>query len=79
MRRIKVLALHGMSKDAWKWFDDEGYKHYYVVEKRFGWKPEDYPNAIRIGRQTASLPLSAKPNEQDMSDVISAVWKTIIR
>jgi dTDP-4-amino-4,6-dideoxygalactose transaminase len=28
---IKILALHGMSKDAWKRFSDEGYKHYYVV------------------------------------------------
>jgi dTDP-4-amino-4,6-dideoxygalactose transaminase len=29
--RCKVLALHGMSKDAWKRFGDEGYKHYQVV------------------------------------------------
>ncbi len=28
--RIKMLALHGMSKDAWKRFGDEGYKHYEV-------------------------------------------------
>jgi dTDP-4-amino-4,6-dideoxygalactose transaminase len=33
--RIKMLALHGMSKDAWKRFSDEGYKHYQVVECRF--------------------------------------------
>ena len=32
--RIKVLGLHGMSKDAWKRFDDEGYKHYQVVEHK---------------------------------------------
>ena len=30
--RIKTLALHGMSKDAWKRFSDEGFKHYQVVE-----------------------------------------------
>jgi dTDP-4-amino-4,6-dideoxygalactose transaminase len=30
--RIKVLALHGMSQDAWKRFSDEGYRHYYVTE-----------------------------------------------
>lgn len=29
--RSKVLALHGMNKDAWKRFGDEGYKHYHVV------------------------------------------------
>ncbi|OGQ00841.1 MAG: UDP-4-amino-4,6-dideoxy-N-acetyl-beta-L-altrosamine transaminase [Deltaproteobacteria bacterium RBG_19FT_COMBO_60_16] len=174
--RIKVLALHGMSKDAWKRFGDEGYKHYSVVEcgfkynmmdlqaaigihqlqrierywqrrreiwqrydeafaglpvvlpadpdpetrhayhlytilvdkentgigrdaflnamtKRnigvgvhylsipehpyyrdvFGWKPEDYPNAMRIGRQTVSLPISAKLTDRDVEDVIEAV------
>ena len=30
--RIKNLALHGMSKDAWSRFSDKGYKHYHVVE-----------------------------------------------
>jgi len=178
--RIKVLALHGMSSDAWRRFSDKGYKHYLVTEagfkynmmdlqaaiglhqlkrveenwlkrqsiwhtynkalenlpltlpadpepetrhgyhlytilidkekagitrdefleamhchnigtgvhylsipehpyyqKRFGWKPEDYPHAMRIGRQTVSLPLSAKLNEQDVQDVILAV-KTIL-
>lgn len=34
--RLKILALHGMSRDAWKRFSDEGYKHYEVVEA--GWK-----------------------------------------
>jgi dTDP-4-amino-4,6-dideoxygalactose transaminase len=178
--RIKILALHGMSKDAWKRFSDEGYKHYQVVEcgfkynmmdlqaaiglhqlrrvesywkrrqeiwrrytdafvglpiglpidlepdtrhayhlytilveetktgisrdafldamnnenigvgvhylsipehpyyqKRFGWKPEDYPNAMRIGRQTISLPLSPKLRDQDIEDVIKAVRKVL--
>lgn len=174
--RIKILALHGMSKDAWKRFSDEGYKHYQVVEcgfkynmmdlqaaigihqlkrveqnwlkreaiwkqynhalrdlpiatpadpspntrhayhlytilidekrmgvsrdafldlmtyhnigvgvhylsipehpyyqKTFGWKPEDYPNAMKIGRQTVSLPLSAKLTDVDVENVVVAV------
>lgn len=174
--RVKMLALHGMSRDAWKRFSDEGYKHYYVVEcgfkynmmdlqaaigihqlkrvecnwkrrqeiwrlyneafsdlpvglpapvelntrhachlytmlidkektdisrdeflnamtahnigvgvhylsipehpfyqKTFGWKPEDYPNAMHIGRQTVSLPLSAKLTDDDVGDVVEAV------
>lgn len=178
--RIKILALHGMSKDAWKRFGDEGYKHYKVVEcgfkynmmdlqaaigihqlerveaywqrrqeiwhkynqafadlpislpaelepenrhayhlytvmvdeektgisrdqflnamtaenigvgvhylsipehpyyqKTFGWKPEDYPNAMTIGRQTVSLPLSAKLTDEDVEDVILAVKKIL--
>ena len=178
--RIKMLALHGMSNDAWKRFSDEGYKHYYVVEcgfkynmmdlqaaigihqlkrvevnwerrqqiwdmyneafadltlsipapvepdtrhayhlytilidkektgisrdeflnamtannigvgvhylsipehpyyqKTFGWKPEDYPNSTRIGRQTISLPLSAKLTDEDVEDVIKSVRKIL--
>lgn len=178
--RIKVLALHGMSKDAWKRFGDEGYKHYFVTEcgfkynmmdlqaaigihqlkridaywqrrrdiwtrynevfrdlpivlpadtepetrhsyhlytilvdekqtgmsrdafldamtkenvgvgvhylsipehpyyqKTFGWKTEDYPNAMRIGRQTVSLPLSPKLTKEDVVDVVQAVKKLI--
>lgn len=174
--RIKRLALHGMSKDAWRRFSDEGYKHYYVAEVGFkynmmdiqaaigihqlervepywrrrqeiwqrydqafadlplerpapaaadtrhayhlytllvderragisrdafleamgrrnigvgvhylglpehpyyrdalGWKPEQYPHATRIGRQTVSLPLSARLTDEDVEDVVSAV------
>lgn len=178
--RAKVLALHGMSKDAWKRFSDEGYRHYQIVEagfkynmmdlqaaiglhqldrleanwlrrerawatyrdalanlplvqpsdpaadtrhayhlytvlvddvaagigrdaflegmtahgigvgvhylsipehpfyqERFGWEPEDYPNAMRIGRQTVSLPLSARMTEDDLADVIEAVHRVL--
>lgn len=42
-------------------------------QKTFGWQPEDYPNAMRIGRQTVSLPLSAKLTDKDVEDVITAV------
>jgi dTDP-4-amino-4,6-dideoxygalactose transaminase len=180
--KIKVLALHGMSKNAWKRFSDDGYKHYQVVEagfkynmmdiqaaigvhqlqrvksywqrreqiwqryneafadlpiqlpahpepetihgyhlytilideaktsisrdrflslitaenigvgvhymsipehpyyqQSFGWKPEDYPNAMRVGRQTISLPLSAKLTDADVQDVIEAVKKSLTK
>jgi len=30
---IKIMALHGMSKDAWKRFSDSGYKHYQVLRR----------------------------------------------
>lgn len=180
--RIKVLALHGMSQDAWKRFSDAGYKHYEVVDagfkynmmdlqaaigihqlkrvepywirrreiwqrynqafadlpialpadpepdtrhayhlytilvdqertgltrdhfldamttqnigigvhyrslpehpfyqQAFGWRPEQYPNAARIGRQTVSLPLSPKLSDADVQDVIAAVRRTLDR
>jgi dTDP-4-amino-4,6-dideoxygalactose transaminase len=174
--RIKVLGLHGMSKDAWKRFGDEGYKHYYVVEcgfkynmmdlqaaigihqlarvekswqrrqeiwlryqhafadlpiilpaepesdtrhayhlytiqidekragmsrdafldamtsrkigvgvhylsiaehpyyqQSFGWKSEDFPNAMRVGRRTVSIPMSPKLSDSDVERIIHAV------
>ncbi len=178
--RLKVLALHGMSSDAWNRFGDSGYKHYLVTEAgfkynmmdlqaslglrqldkveaywlrreaiwarymdaladlpltlpapveadtrhayhlysvmvdetragisrdafltamtkekigvgvhylslpehpyyqdRFGWSPQDYPHARDIGRQTVSLPLSAKLTDADVDDVIAAVRKVL--
>jgi dTDP-4-amino-4,6-dideoxygalactose transaminase len=178
--RLKVLALHGMSKDAWKRFGDEGFKHYQVIEcgfkynmmdiqaamgihqlrrveanwikrstvwrrymhelsalpiglpapidtsmrhghhlfttlidrevtgvsrdefldrmtvqgigvgvhylslpehpfyrRTFGWVPEDYPNATRIGRQTVSIPISPKLSSVDVDDVIEAMRRAV--
>lgn len=178
--RIKILGLHGMSRDAWKRFSDQGYKHYFLVEsgfkynmmdlqaaiaihqlervehnwlrrrelwrrydeafadlpittpappepetrhalhlytllidktrtgvdrdeflnamqrrnigtgvhylampehpyyqERFGWRPEDYPNATSIGRQTVSIPLSPALSDQDAQDVIDAVREAL--
>ena len=180
LARIKVLALHGMSKDAWKRYSDEGYKHYQCVElgfkynmmdiqaaiglhqlprvmrwwerrqeiwqrydaefadtpletpappepdtihayhlytllvdeaacgisrdqfltamtrenigvgvhylsipehpyyqERFGWRPEDTPAAMEIGRRTLSLPLSPGLSDADVDDVIAAVKKVL--
>jgi dTDP-4-amino-4,6-dideoxygalactose transaminase len=42
-------------------------------QNTFRWKPEDYPNAMKIGRQTASLPMSARLSDTDVQDVIAAV------
>jgi dTDP-4-amino-4,6-dideoxygalactose transaminase len=174
--RAKILALHGMSKDAWHRFSDKGYRHYQVVEAgfkynmmdlqaaigihqlarvesnwrrreaiwhrymealadmpiglpaapaegtrhgyhlftvmvdeaqsgiarddfldgmnksrigtgvhylslaehpyyrdKFGWRPEQWPNALGVGRQTVSLPLSAKLTDSNVDRIIDAV------
>ena len=42
--------------------------------ERFGWKMADYPNAVKVGQQIVSLPLTAKLNEKDIQDVIDAVY-----
>ncbi len=178
--RIRTLGLHGLSRDAWQRFSDDGYQHYSVVEpgfkynmmdlqaaigihqlrrvernwltrreiwhqysealrdlpvtrppepesgtrhayhlytirvdeavaginrddflqamiehkigvgvhylsipehsfyqRRYGWRPEAYPHAMRIGRQTVSLPLSPGLTERDVEDVIGAVRSII--
>lgn len=46
--RAKVLALHGMSKDAWHRFGDKGYKHYQVVECGFKYNMMDIQAALGI-------------------------------
>ena len=46
--RIKILSLHGMSRDAWHRFGDEGYKHYQVVEAGFKYNMMDLQAAIGI-------------------------------
>jgi len=46
--KIKILALHGMSEDAWRRFSDEGYKHYFVVEAGFKYNMMDIQAAIGI-------------------------------
>jgi len=46
--QIKILGLHGMSKDAWKRFSDSGYKHYQVVYAGFKYNMMDLQAAIGI-------------------------------
>lgn len=178
--KVKVLALHGLSQDAWRRFSDSGYRHYSVVEAgfkynmmdlqaaiglhqldrleayarrrtevweaydgafadsslglpgpvpaqdrharhlytvlvdeeavgitrdaflealtahgigvgvhylaipehpyyqaRYGWRPEEWPVAMRLGRQTVSLPLSARLADADVADVIEAVSRVL--
>ena len=48
-----------------------------VYQRKFGWKPTDCPNAQAIGDCTLSLPISAKLNEQDVTDVIAAVRQAL--
>ncbi len=46
--RIKIRALHGMSRDAWKRFSDAGYRHYEVVSPGFKYNMMDLQAAIGI-------------------------------
>ncbi|RAP59378.1 DegT/DnrJ/EryC1/StrS family aminotransferase [Oleiagrimonas sp. MCCC 1A03011] len=52
-------------------------EHTYYRE-RFGWKPEQWPEAMRVGRKTASLPLSPALSDGDVERIV-AHTKTILR
>jgi len=45
---IKRMALHGMTKDAWQRFGDEGYKHYLVTAAGYKYNMTDMQAAIGI-------------------------------
>ena len=46
--RIRTLALHGLSHDAWHRYGDEGFKHYQVVEAGFKYNFTDMQAALGI-------------------------------
>lgn len=46
--KIKIYALHGMSKDAWKRFSDDGYKHYDVIYPGFKYNMMDIQASLGI-------------------------------
>jgi dTDP-4-amino-4,6-dideoxygalactose transaminase len=46
--RMRTLALHGMTKDAWRRFSDKGYVHYDVVDAGFKYNMMDLQAAIGI-------------------------------
>ena len=44
-----------------------------VYQERFGWRPEDWPVARRVGRQTVSIPLTPKLTDSEVERIIHAV------
>jgi len=56
--KIKMYGLHGMSRDAWKRFSDNGYKHYEVVFPGFKYNMMDLQAALglhQLGRVDENL------------------------
>jgi len=45
---IKILSLHGMSKDAWERFGEKGFKHYQVVLPGYKYNMMDLQAAIGL-------------------------------
>lgn len=46
--KIRVLALHGMTRDAWSRFEGGGYKHYEIVSPGFKYNMTDMQAALGI-------------------------------
>jgi dTDP-4-amino-4,6-dideoxygalactose transaminase len=46
--RAKVLSLHGMTRDAWRRFGDDGYRHYEVVAPGYKYNMMDLQAAIGL-------------------------------
>ncbi len=61
--KIKMYGLHGMSKDAWKRFSDEGYRHYEVIFPGFKYNMTDLQAALGI-HQLARISHGAKRRQQ---------------
>lgn len=51
-------------------------EHPYYRE-RFGWHPDQWPNARKIGQQTVSLPMSSKLSDSDLARVAAAVGSAL--
>jgi dTDP-4-amino-4,6-dideoxygalactose transaminase len=51
--RLKCLALHGLSRDAWRRFSDSGYRHYDVVELGYKYNMMDLQAAIALPQLAA--------------------------
>lgn len=45
---IKVYSLHGLSKDAWRRYSDEGFRHYRVIAPGYKYNMMDIQAAIGI-------------------------------
>lgn len=55
--RIRVLSLHGLSKDAWNRFGDAGYQHYDIVSSGFKCNMTDLQAAlglVQLGKLASS-------------------------
>jgi dTDP-4-amino-4,6-dideoxygalactose transaminase len=48
LAKMRVQSLHGLSRDAWKRFSADGFKHYYVEEAGYKYNMTDMQAALGI-------------------------------
>lgn len=73
--KIKIYALHGMSKDAWKRYSDDGYKHYEVVYPGFKYNMTDMQASLGI-HQLKKIAIFDKAR-QKIWDLYNASFKDL--
>lgn len=47
-KKIKILALHGMTRDAWRRFSDKGYLHYGIISSGYKYNMTDLQASLGI-------------------------------
>ena len=51
---------------------------YTYYQKKFKWRPKDYPNSYKISQQTVSLPLYPKLSNDDVAFVVKTVKEALL-
>jgi dTDP-4-amino-4,6-dideoxygalactose transaminase len=69
-KRIRILSLHGMNKDAWKRYGDDGYKHYDFVEAGYKYNMTDIQASLGI-HQLARIDKNWKRRQE--------IWKRYMK
>jgi dTDP-4-amino-4,6-dideoxygalactose transaminase len=73
--KIKIYALHGMSKDAWKRFSDSGFKHYEIIYPGFKYNMMDLQAAIGL-RQMPKIESYSRRRKQ-IWDIYNEAFKRL--
>jgi dTDP-4-amino-4,6-dideoxygalactose transaminase len=71
--RLRRLALHGLSADAYRRFSDAGYRHYFMMEPGFKYNMTDLQAAIGI-EQLKKLEAHWCRREQIWQQYLDAFW-----
>ncbi|RJQ34470.1 DegT/DnrJ/EryC1/StrS aminotransferase family protein [Candidatus Parcubacteria bacterium] len=73
--RVRILSLHGMSKDAWKRYSASGYSHYEVVVPGFKYNLTDLASAIGIEQMKKISRFNAR--RKKIWDIYSKAFKDL--
>ena len=61
--KLKIYALHGMSRDAWKRYSDDGFRHYQVLVPGFKYNMTDLQASLGIHQLRRINKTLARRNE----------------